>query len=658
MKNKILSSRFAPLVALVVNLLMDYVIYFVARVVYLLENYSIFTQGLDSQGMQNVFQGGFMFDSSAIMYTCSLYIIMMLLPLHLKERPGYHKVCKWLFVVVNSICLAINLMDAVYFQYTSRRTTSTVFSEFSHENNLAGVFGIEIVRHWYLVLAAIVLVWLMWKLYVMPRLTVQRARSWRYYAIMVVGVLAMVPAMIGGMRGGLATAVRPITVSNANQYVDRPVDAALVLNTPFSILRTLGKDVFQNPHYFNDEAQLEAVYTPIHMPADTAQFTPKNVVVIIVESYGKEYIGFFNHDLDGGKYKGYTPFIDSLMAKSLTFNYSYANGRKSIDAMPSVLSGIPMMKEPFFVTPASMNNLSGMARQLDGKGYTTAFFHGAQNGSMGFQAFARATGYQQYLGRTDFNADPSTRGDLDFDGTWAIWDDPFLQFMCHRINGFKEPFLATVFTASSHHPFRVPEELEKQFPEEGTHPIHKCVRYTDMALRHFFEEAAKQPWFNNTIFIFTADHTNHATHDVYKTDLGMFSIPIAFYTPDGSLQAALRDDVVMQQANVMPTLMGMLGYDEPYLAFGCDVLNTPPEQTWAFSYNNGIYQFLQGDWMMQHDGDKVKAMYRFKTDPMLKQNLVGQAPYQASMERQLKALIQQYMTRMAENRLTAKSNKK
>ena len=145
MKNKILSSRFATLLALVLNLLMAYVIYFVARVVYLLENYSIFTQGLDSQGMQNVFQGGFMFDSSAIMYTCSLYIIMMLLPLHLKERPGYHKVCKWLFVVVNSICLAINLMDAVYFQYTSRRTTSTVFSEFSHENNLGGVFGIEIL---------------------------------------------------------------------------------------------------------------------------------------------------------------------------------------------------------------------------------------------------------------------------------------------------------------------------------------------------------------------------------------------------------------------------------------------------------------------------------------------------------------------------------
>lgn len=653
MKNKILTSRFAPLVALALNLIMAYVVYFIARVAYLLENYSIFSQGLDTNGLFSAFQGGLMFDSSAIMYTCSLYIAMMILPLHLKERPAYHKVCKWIFVIVNAIGLVLNLMDTVYFQYTSRRTTSTVFSEFGNEGNLAGIFGTELLHHWYLVLLAIVVVWLMWKLYVTPLLTVQHARSWRYYVIMVAGVLLMVPAMIGGMRGGLAIAVRPITVSNANQYVDRPVDAALVLNTPFALLRTMGKDVFSNPHYFDNETQLEAVFTPVHTPDSTAQFTPKNVVVIIVESYGKEYLGFFNHDLDGGKYKGYTPFIDSLMAKSLTFKYSYANGRKSIDAMPSVLSGIPMMVEPFFVTPASMNSLSGLARQLDGKGYTTAFFHGAQNGSMGFQAFARATGYQQYLGRSEFNNDPSTNGDDDFDGTWAIWDEPFLQFMVHKLNSYKQPFMATVFTASSHHPFKVPKNLENQFPDEGTQPIHKCVRYTDMALRHFFEEAAKQPWFNNTIFVFTADHTNQTTHDVYKTDLGLYSIPIAFYTPDGSLQPAVRDDVVMQQANVMPTLMGLLGYDKPYLAFGCDVLNTPPEQTWAFNYNNGIFQLLQGEWMLQFDGEKTKALYRFKQDPLLKRNLAGHAPEQARMERLLKAIVQQYMTRMSENRLTA-----
>lgn len=655
MKNKILSSSCGPLVAVVLNLFIAYGAYFIARVAYLLENYSIFMQGLDKQGLVDAFKGGLMFDSSAIMYTLVLYIVLMLFPLHFKENKTWHKVCKWVFIVINTITLSMNLMDAVYFKYTSRRTTSTVFSEFSHEGNLASIFGTELINHWYFVLLAIVVVWLMWKLYVTPRLSVQQSRSWRYYVAMVASLVAMIPAIIGGMRGGLAHAVRPITVSNANQYVNRPTDAALVLNTPFSILRTLGKNVYVDPHYYASQDQLNAIYTPVHIPGDsTATFNAKNVVVIIIESYGKEYIGAFNHDLDGGKYKGYAPFTDSLVSKSMTFKYSYANGRKSIDAMPSVLSGIPMMIEPFFLTPASMNDLSGIARQLDGKGYTTAFFHGAQNGSMGFQAFARATGYKQYLGRTEYDADPHFNGDADFDGTWAIWDDPFLQFMLSKINGYKQPFLTTVFTASSHHPYKVPEKLEKQYPEEGTQPIHKCIRYTDNALRHFFEEASKQPWYNNTLFVIVADHTNLATHNVYQTDLGLYSIPIIFYAPDGSLEAGVRDDVIMQQASIMPTVMGLLGYDKPYVAFGCDVLNTPPEQTWAFNYNNGIYQFLKGDLMMQHDGTNVKAMYRFKTDPLLQHNLKGQVPEQTAMERELKAIIQQYINRMNNNQMMIK----
>ncbi len=654
MKRKILTSPFAPLVAVVCNLFIAYVVYFIARVAYLLENYSIFSQGLDAGGLMTAFKGGVMFDSSAIMYTCVLYIVLMLLPLHLKERLGYHKVCKWIFVIVNTIALVMNLMDAVYFQYTSRRTTSTVFSEFSHEGNLAGIFGTEMLRHWYLVLLALVLVWLMWKLYVMPRLESRKCRSWRYYVAMLVSLVAMIPAVIGGMRGGLAHAVRPITVSNANQYVDRPVDAALVLNTPFSILRTLGKNVYHDPHYFTDEAKLESIYTPVHQPSDSASFTPKNVVVIIVESYGKEYTGFFNHDLDGGSYKGYTPFVDSLLSQSLTFKYSFANGRKSIDAMPSILSGIPMMIEPFFLTPASMNDLSGLASYLDVKGYTTAFFHGAQNGSMGFQAFARATGYEHYLGRTEFNADKHFNGDRDYDGMWAIWDEPFLQFMVNKINDYKEPFMATVFTASSHHPFAVPEQLEQQFPDEGGQPIHKCVRYTDMALRRFFESASRQPWYHNTLFVLVADHTNQTTHEVYKTDLGLYSIPIAFFTPDGSVAAAVRDDVVMQQASIMPTILGILHYDEPYLAFGCDVMNMPAGDTWAFSYNNGIYQYLKGSYMLQHDGERVKALYDFKSDPMLRHNLKGKTAIERDLELRLKALVQQYMNRMNGNKLTVK----
>ena len=647
-------NSFAPLLTVVCNLMLAYVVYFVCRIVFLLTNYSSFSDNLTAGHLMEMLRGGFLFDSSAIMYTNVLWIVMVLFPLHLKETPTYRKVCKWLFVVVNSLAVVMNLCDCVYFQYTSRRTTSTVFSEFSHEGNLAGIFGTELIRHWYLLLIGVVLIYALWRLYLSHNLKRHTICWWRYSLATLVSILLMVPCILGGMRGGLAHSVRPITVSNANQYVNHPTEAAIVLNTPFSLIRTIGKNVFEEPKYFTDEKQMLSYYSPIHQPAPGTVMNKKNVVVLIVESFGREYIGSLNRDLDGGKYRGYTPFVDSLLTRSLTFEYTFANGRKSIDAMPSTLSSIPMMVEPFFLTPASMNDLTGLAGMLHDKGYYSAFFHGAQNGSMGFEAFARATGYDKYFGRTEYNADPKGGGDADFDGMWAVWDEPYLQHVVRMVNGFKQPFVASVFTASSHHPFKVPEQYAATFKDEGGQPIHKCVRYTDMALRKFFEAASKQPWYRNTVFVLVADHTNQNTHPYYKTDQGLYSIPIIFYTPDGSLETGVKQGVIAQQIDVLPTLMGILGYDKPYIAFGCDLLHTPAAQTWAFNYNNGVYQYFKGDFLLQFDGQKTKALYRFKTDPLLKQNLAGKLPNQSQLENELKSLIQQYMHRMTTNTLIMK----
>lgn len=647
-------NSFAPLLTVVCNLVLAYVVYFVCRIVFLLTNYSSFSDNLTAAHLMEMLRGGFLFDSSAIMYTNVLWIVMVLFPLHLKETPTYRKVCKWLFVVVNSLAVVMNLCDCVYFQYTSRRTTSTVFSEFSHEGNLAGIFGTELIRHWYLLLIGVVLIYALWRLYLSHNLKRHTICWWRYSLATLVSILLMVPCILGGMRGGLAHSVRPITVSNANQYVNHPTEAAIVLNTPFSLIRTIGKNVFEEPKYFTDEKQMLSYYSPIHQPAPGTVMNKKNVVVLIVESFGREYIGSLNRDLDGGKYRGYTPFVDSLLTHSLTFEYTFANGRKSIDAMPSTLSSIPMMVEPFFLTPASMNDLTGLAGMLHDKGYYSAFFHGAQNGSMGFEAFARATGYDKYFGRTEYNADPKGGGDADFDGMWAVWDEPYLQHVVRMVNGFKQPFVASVFTASSHHPFKVPEQYAATFKDEGGQPIHKCVRYTDMALRKFFEAASKQPWYKNTVFVLVADHTNQNTHLYYKTDQGLYSIPIIFYTPDGSLETGMKQGVIAQQIDVLPTLMGMLGYDKPYIAFGCNLLHTPAAQTWAFNYNNGVYQYFKGDFLLQFDGQKTKALYHFKTDPLLKQNLAGKLPIQSQLENELKSLIQQYMHRMTTNTLIMK----
>ena len=648
LKKSLISS---PL-AFLYNLALVYLVYGLCRLVYLFENWSVISEGFDTLSFWEAFKGCWMFDTSAILYTNALYAILMLIPLHWKEKNWWQTMAKWVYVVLNSLCIIANLADAVYFQYTGRRTTSSVFQEFSNEGNIGDVIGVELFRHWYIVLAGVVLIVGLILLYAKPsgNYRIRLLKDYLfYYAVQVVCFGLYIPVTIAGMRGGMTTAVRPITISNANQYVNRPAEAALILNTPFSMIRTINKNVFVDPKYFSRE-ELDEIYSPVYTPADSVVLKKKNVVVFIMESYGREYIGAYN------TYKGYTPFTDSLIEKSLTFDLTFANGRKSIDGMPSILSSIPRFIEPFFLTPASMNQVSGLAKELGKVGYESAFFHGAENGSMGFEAFAKSTGYKHYLGRTEYNQDKRFNGDKDFDGMWAIWDEEFLQFYALKMSEMKEPFITSVFTASSHHPYEVPERYKGIYKDEpgDKNIMHKCIRYVDNALRLFFETAKQQPWYENTIFVLTADHTNLNTEPMYQTELGVCSVPILIFDPSGDIQPQRRH-CIAQQIDIMPTVLNYLGYDKPYVAFGQDLLNTKDEDTWAVTNNNGLYHYVKGDYVLLFtESGQAKALYNYKKDWYLKKNLLGTTgEVEQQMERELKALVQSYMERMTEDRLTA-----
>ena len=672
MKRKQLKkSYFSSPIAFICNLALVYLAYGLCRLAYLFENWTVMSEGFDQLSFWEAFKGCWMFDTSAILYTNALYAILMLLPLHWKEKDWWQQMAKWVYVVVNAVCVVANLADAVYFQYTGRRTTASVFQEFSNESNIGNVIGVELLRHWYLVLLGIVLIVGLICLYARPqgefRLRMLKDKL-VYYGLHLVCFGLYLPITVAGMRGGATTAVRPITISNANQYVNRPAEAALILNTPFSMIRTMGKSVFRDPEFFSRK-ELDTIYSPIHQPTDSVLLLPdsimvpadsigmrkKNVVVLIMESYGREYIGAYN------TYKGYTPFTDSLISQSLTFDLTIANGRKSIDGMPSILSSIPRFSEPFFLTPASMNEVSGLAKELGKVGYYSAFFHGAENGSMGFEAFAKATGYNDYFGRTEYNQDKRFNGDKDFDGMWAIWDEEFLQFYALKMSEMKQPFITSVFTASSHHPYVVPERYKNIYKDEPGDPniMHKCIRYVDNALRLFFQTAKQQPWYENTIFVLTADHTNLTTEPMYKTELGVCSVPILIFDPSGEIQPERRP-CIAQQIDIMPTVLSHLGYPHPYVAFGQDLLHTANADTWAVTNDNGIYHYIKGDHVLLFtDGGHPKALYNYKKDWYMKQNLLGKTgKVEQQMEREVKALIQSYMERMVEDRLTIETDKK
>jgi phosphoglycerol transferase MdoB-like AlkP superfamily enzyme len=633
-------------VVLVLRFLLAMLLYTLCRLGFYLFNKSYFTD-VTADDMLRIFVGGLRFDLSAVLYSNALVILLSIIPLQVRFHPVYQRIVMWLFYIFNGIALAANVSDFIYFRFTGRRTTADVFKQFENEQNMGSLWLSFLMDYWYAVVFWLALIALMVWLYRCIKLQGPMIKN--KIVFYVGGLVLMVPIIylvIGGLRGGFAHSTRPITLSNAGEYVKDPKAISLVLNTPFALLRTLGKTKIQKATYFTDEQQLSNVYTPVHIPVDTVAFRPDNVVVIILESFSKEFFGVFNKEKENGMYKGYTPFLDSLAQHSLTFQYSFANGRKSIDGLPSVISSIPSLGLPYFLSPYSGNKINSLASLLKPQGYHTSFFHGAPNGSMGFQAFMNLAGVDQYYGMTEYG------NDNDSDGMWGIWDDKFFNFYADKLNEFQQPFMSSIFSVSSHHPFKVPQEFEGKF-KGGPLVIHKCIEYTDYSLKKFFEKASKMPWYKNTLFVITADHTSSEIQfDESRTAWGLYSVPVIFFKPDHSLKG--YSDQLVQQIDIMPSVLGHLHFNTPYVAFGRDIFRDDSVPA-VFNYKDNAYQLLEGDYVIQFDGTKTLALYNFKTDKMLTQDVKDTQPeVKSRMEEKIKAIVQQYNNRLVEDRFTVK----
>ena len=629
------------------NLLLVMALYTLSRVFFYWINIDLYPN-VDGAHLIEMLMGGWRFDLTALLYLNSLYILLLLFPLPIKIRNNEHyiRIANYSFYIPNIIGLIANCMDMVYVRFTDRRTTCTLFTEFQNDGNLIQIILQSAGQYWYVTVFGIAIIIL---LVVASRKTWQiktPSKSWIYFVANSVLMLVSIYFVVIGIRGGFGKYTRPITISNAMQYANTPQETAILLNTPFSLMKSLESTTYVHPHYFsNDEA--EKIFSPIHIDEieENERLGKTNIVIVILESFSKEYIGFYNQHI--AEFKGYTPFLDSLLAHSITYTHSFASGRKSIDAMPSVLSSIPMLIEPYIVTPYSTNAVSSLAACLREKGYATAFFHGAPNGSMGFQAYARSAGFDLYFGMNEYD------GIEAFDGTWAIWDEEFLQYYVRTMSQMQEPFMTAVFTASSHHPFRVPERYKGVFPA-GKKPIHPCVGYTDHALRKFFSYAQQQDWYENTLFVITADHTNQVTMQEYATAKGLFEVPIAFYSPQWN-KGILHEQGAVSQTDIMPSVLAYLGYQEPFFAFGEDILTKNKENPWAVCYNHPAYQLLSDSLLLQFDGQKTYAVYNYQNDPLLQNNIAYETDYSA-MERYLRAYIQQYIFRLTTNQLTIETN--
>lgn len=625
------------------RILLAYFFYFTTRVLFYLYNSSLLQVESITDFMALCYYG-LAFDTTAILYVNLLFILFSILPFLKNTSKSYQKFIFYLYFITNLLAFATNFVDFIYYKYTFARTTIVALEVLKHETNKATLFSSFLIHYWHVFLLFILLstCWV----YLYKKVSVKRssvAKKVHYFGFSIVGFLIISLLIIGGIRGGdFKKSTRPINLLDASKHVKNIVHSDIVLNTPFAIIRTLFTNSFEKTNYSNvtDKLILEKIQ-PIKQYHNNPKTKP-NVVLFILESYGREYIGALNKDAKIANYKSHAPFLDSLSQHSLIYSNAYANGRQSIHGMSSILAGIPSFKDAFTSSPYPKQKIESLVSTLESEGYNTSFFHGAANGSMGFLGFGNILGIDNYYGRTEFN------DDSQFDGFWGIWDEPFLQFMKNTLDKKKAPFFATVFTVSSHEPYIIPEKYKNKFPEGGI-PMHKCVEYTDFALKRFFDEAKKQPWFSNTIFVLVADHGNQVFYDEYSKPINRFSVPIIIYKPNSKYIGVDTD--LAQQIDIYPTILDMIGYKKRFRSWGRSLLDKKSSEPFVINSTGNIYQFLRGNYICTFDGKKALGFYS-KDDKGLEKNLIQYKNAEMNdIELHCKAFIQDYMERVVDKKL-------
>lgn len=523
----------------------------------------------------NLFQGvtsyDFLIGTWFDLITLSLYllpvVIIYFIPTPLKLKRWKQIANSLLFVFISASVLAFNAWDIAYYSYTFKRISYDylLFMLNSTEtNSLAGVFLLEF---WWLfllfLLSLTVLIWSERK-FKSDSFAVDNWKSWLFYPVVLAGFVII-------SRGGFQ--LKPIGILDATIYTTVE-KSPIVLNSAFTMIKTIEFRGVEPKHYFT-EAEEKKYFNPIRV--STPQNVLKdstNVVFLLLESFGSAYVGPGNPD-------SYTPFLDSILNQSVYFSNGYANGRTSMDALPTILSSIPAwMDEPFILSSYSSNQFSGLPQILRKKGYETAFFHGATNGSMRFDSYCAATGIDHYFGRKEY------KNEKHFDGNWGIWDHHMLNWSIDKMNEFKKPFFSMIFTLSSHHPFSIPSEYKSKI-KMGPEPICGTLSYVDLALQEFFDKAKKQPWYKNTLFVICADHTG-PTNRPEKATLDMrYRIPIAFFDPSGKLKPQ-KPTVSLQQIDIYPTILDLLNIQSKYYSIGSSYFSKQPKVIAAFAQQNLI----------------------------------------------------------------------
>ncbi|MCX7697013.1 MAG: sulfatase-like hydrolase/transferase [Bacteroidales bacterium] len=536
--------------------------------------------------------------------------------------------------------MAPSLVDVAYYSYNLKRLTfeildfvGTVKSEFIK------LFPRFLLDYWWLVLLFIALLAI--GIYLFIRLRNAFAVISRPYVFQLGFVLFLHFFLIIGARGSVG--YKPLSILSASTFTGAEY-SHIVLNSTFTIIKTMGKTDLYSVFFF-DDAFAEQLYPYCKSGFRISQNTPaiqKNVIIIAVESLSSAYMGFIRQDGIT-----YTPFLDSLCQVSLVFPYAFANCKRSIEGIPAILSGYPALTHtPLLVSAYACNTLPSLSKVLHSNNYHCVFFHGGRKGTMMLDKYTQSIEFDQYFSFNDYHGNQS-----DYDGYWGIYDEPFLHFTIQKINNLPRPFFAFIFTLSSHHPYRLPQDKKNFYHPNDELPILSTIRYADYSLKQFFKEASQQTWFRNTIFIITADHTAQMPSGCFQHFPFNQALPIIFYDPSNDSIRGVSPTLT-QQIDIFPSIIDYLDLQDTVCCFGNSFFsNLDARFAVMYVFPNVVAVFPDTTYIILHPDGKtsIHTYPRCLKFPIQSQNL-----NQNESINIFKAFYQQYVHRTKKNLLWRK----
>lgn len=546
---------------------------------------------------------GLRFDFSIAAMLIGIPVLLMLLPFRWSHHRNWQLFCGGFIYIAWLLFIVLMMGDTLYFGYVHRHVGSEVFTISNDVNSMLKIvltqYRIELVL---LALIAIAGAWL-WHYLAVNIPTSPKRPGLRLVALPFI-LLLMVIVERGGYTG------KPMGVGDAF-FSDSLAQGYLAMNGAFAATRAW---VEETPTLKEFMPQQEAVaITQAFLASPNTRFTnpeypllrntfpeklktKPNVVVLMLESWGAIHIDALRREM-AMPALGATPNFDQLAQQGRLYTKFYANGQRSIQGAAAILASQPTLPGmPLLGLGMEQNRLSFMGHLARSQGYQTIFLQSSDHGSFHFDAIAARAGFTDYFGAEEI---PNLHEHPKPPSTWGTWDHNTFQYANKLFAEANKPFIGYIFTSTTHTPWIIPDARWNKFAG-GTHKdaFRNSLYYADWALGQLIDAAKKSGYYDNTIFVLTADHVDEFSEN---TDVvpNQFHIPLLIVGP--GIKPGI-DTRVGSQFDIVPTLIDLCGWSVPYAGMGRSLMDDSRiDERASFSVRGEIIDWITDNGWVSHN---------------------------------------------------------